>query len=105
MMETRRMIVRSFALTPSSGDGRTIVGRCVPYGEPATVDDGQGPYREMFARGAFRRVMKAPSKVLLDFEHKKTSSTRWAAASSSSNGTTGCTACSPRSKPLPATRR
>lgn len=56
----------------TEGDGRTIVGRCVPYGEAATVADEDGrPYREAFARGAFRRAAQAPQRVLLDFEHDR----------------------------------
>ena len=48
-----------------------IVGRCVPYGEVGRrSDDGAGPYREMFAKGAFRQATKAPNRVLLSFEHQ-----------------------------------
>jgi hypothetical protein len=36
-------------------DGRTVVGRAVPYDRAATVNDGRGPYEESFARGAFAR--------------------------------------------------
>lgn len=71
MSGSRQIIVRSFPATLAEGDGRTISGCCVPYGEVATVDDGAGPYQEMFARGAFRRALKAPSKVILDFEHRE----------------------------------
>jgi hypothetical protein len=72
MNESRVEIVRSFnaELTEAEGDGRTILGRCVPYGEVADVEDEHGPYREMFARGAFRRANKSPQHVLLDFEHQ-----------------------------------
>lgn len=56
-----------------AGDGRTIVGRCVPYGVPATVcdpmlNDGV-PYTEVYRAGAFRRAARAPERVLLNFEH------------------------------------
>jgi HK97 family phage prohead protease len=72
MNESRQIIVRSFSAELAEGDGRTIVGRCVPYGEVAEVPgEGNGPYREMFQRGAFRRAVKAPHKVILDFEHRE----------------------------------
>lgn len=69
--ESRQIIVRAFIAELATQDGHTIVGRCVPYGEVATVDDGRGPYQERFERGAFRRVTRAPNKVLLDFEHQQ----------------------------------
>lgn len=73
MNEYRQIIVRSFT-TELTGetDGRVIRGCCVPYGEVTTVDDGAGPYKEMFVRGAFRRAAKVPRKVFLDFEHQTT---------------------------------
>lgn len=71
MSDNRQIIVRSFTAQLTESDGRTIAGRCVPYGEVATVDDGDGAYQEMFARGAFRRAVKAPHKVILDFEHRE----------------------------------
>lgn len=43
-------------------DGQTLFGRVVPYGEVATVDDGHGPYREMFEKGAFSRFIDTNSK-------------------------------------------
>jgi HK97 family phage prohead protease len=71
--EYRQLIVRSFTTTlTGERDGHQIRGCCVPYGEVTTVDDGAGPYKEMFARGAFRRAAKAPRKVFLDFEHQTT---------------------------------
>ena len=39
----------------SDGTGRTVHGLIVPYNREATVSDGFGPYREMFAPGAFAR--------------------------------------------------
>ena len=69
-MTDREPIVRMFPAELSVADGRTVVGRCVPYGEVAEVaDNGGAPYLEMFARGAFRGVCKAPQRVMLDFEH------------------------------------
>lgn len=67
---TLERIDRTFATTFDVGDGRTIVGRIVPYDEPATVADGDGePYVELFRRGSYRNVVKDPSRVLLTFEH------------------------------------
>jgi len=55
----------------ADSDGRTLHGRCVPYDQPATVrDPGGPPYEEAFARGAFRRALRAPQRVLLRFEHR-----------------------------------
>jgi HK97 family phage prohead protease len=69
MTEHRQIIERTYTVEFDDGDGRTISGRCVPYGEVAMVNDGRGAYREMFQRGAFRRNVSAPHKVILDFEH------------------------------------
>lgn len=38
-------------------DGRTIVGIAVPWDQPARVNDGYGPYTEVFRRGAFRKTI------------------------------------------------
>ncbi len=51
------------------GDGRTIHALCVPYGKPTTVDDGYGPYKEVFIKGAFSRAVNVPNRVWLNFEH------------------------------------
>jgi len=67
----RPVIVRTFQAEISDADGRSIVGRVVPYGEVASVidiPDGRR-YREAFVGGAFRRNTRAPHMVLLDFEH------------------------------------
>jgi HK97 family phage prohead protease len=71
MNEQREPIVRTFAAELEIGDGRTVVGRCVPYGETAEVTDGGPPYLEQFARGAFRGMVRSGRGdfVLLDFEH------------------------------------
>lgn len=56
-----------------AGDGRTIVGRCVPYNVPTMVADlppaDPTPYLESWARGAFRSATKDPSRVGLTFMH------------------------------------
>lgn len=63
-------IYRSFASDATvAGDGRTIVLTCVPYDTPTTVDDGNGPYVEEFAHGAFRKAVKAPHRVELRYRH------------------------------------
>lgn len=74
MNATRQVLIRFMPLEATiEGDGRTIVGRCVPYGEVADVADGDGePYREKFVRGAFKSSIRAPHRVLLDFEHQQT---------------------------------
>jgi len=36
---------------------RTIFGLAVPFDSPTTVDDGRGPYDEVFRRGAFTRTI------------------------------------------------
>lgn len=64
-------LIRTFdAELEETGDGRTLEGICVPYNVPATVDDGMGPYQEMFVAGAFARAVKAPNRVYLNFEHR-----------------------------------
>lgn len=70
MNRFRQIIVRVRTTEFVEGDDQTIRGLCVPYGEVTTVDDGAGPYKEMFARGAFHRDLKTPHRVFLDFEHE-----------------------------------
>lgn len=72
MTEHRQIIVRAYNVELEDVEDRMIRGRCVPYGEVATVDDGRGPFEEMFEHGAFRRAVHAPTKVILDFEHQRT---------------------------------
>lgn len=54
-------ILRAFPATFELGDGRTVIGRCVPYGVSATVADPPEfvPYLERFAPGAFRKAAQA----------------------------------------------
>ena len=68
------MLQREFQLRDAevAGDGRTLVLACVPFDVPAWVDDGQGPYREGFKRGAFRSVCRAPNRVELQYAHRGT---------------------------------
>ncbi len=51
------------------GDGRTIHALVVPYNTPTLVDDGFGPYKEQFVKGAFDRAVNVPNRVWLNFEH------------------------------------
>jgi len=51
-----QVLTRTFPLKlERSGDGRTLEGCCVPYGEAAKVtDDGVTTYYEVFEPGASR---------------------------------------------------
>jgi len=53
------------------GDGRTLEGCCVPYGEASLVTDdgGKTTYYEMFEPGAFTRNIRAPERIELRYEH------------------------------------
>lgn len=62
-----RSMVSDFAVV---GDGRTVVGLAVPYGEVITVNDSFGEYRETFDPGAFARVTRArPNYLKLQIMH------------------------------------
>ena len=54
-------LVRGFAMQPlevrSEGDGRTVYGIVVPYGQVARVSDGGPHYKEAFQRGAFAKSL------------------------------------------------
>lgn len=53
-----------------SSEGRTVFGTVVPFNRIATVNDGAGPYREMFAPGAFTRsIAQRADKVKLLTNH------------------------------------
>ena len=70
----RPTYARSFEGVELAADGRNVEMLCAPYDEPAVVADpppwGDGsPYEESFARGAFDAALKAPNRVLLEFEH------------------------------------
>lgn len=56
------------------GRGRIVFGTVVPYEQVATVDDGAGPYEEMFARGAFKRSIEQrlhKIKLLINHDRSK----------------------------------
>jgi HK97 family phage prohead protease len=65
------LLKREFAAEASVGDGRTIDLRMVPYDEVATVDDGDGPYQEEFAPGAFDGQTEHAHRVYMNFQHEK----------------------------------
>lgn len=67
------ILIRRYAASVVEGDGRTIVGRCVPYDEVAHVVDGPTltPYREVYRHGAFSRASRDPARVLLNYEHRE----------------------------------
>lgn len=71
MTDSAEIRILRFDSTLELGDGRTIVGRVVPYNVPALVADELGvTYREQIAPGTFRRAVRAPNRVLLNYEHR-----------------------------------
>jgi hypothetical protein len=71
-MDDETVLHRYYQTQLAEGDGRTIVGRCVPYDVAATVADTPGgpTYRELFRHGAFTRAARAPSRVMLVYGHR-----------------------------------
>ncbi len=73
--EEQTLLVRTFEAEVSSGDGRTIEARIVPYNTPGTATDPPDftPYQEMFLPGAFERQTRAANRVQvwLNFEHEQ----------------------------------
>lgn len=67
--DARPMLARSYQTVEIAADGRNVEMLCAPFDRAATVNDGQGPYQEEFARGAFAGATKAPNRVLMEFEH------------------------------------
>ncbi len=66
------LLYRRFEATiVEDGDGRTIEGQVIPYNTRSRVSDPPDftPYDEEILPGAFRASVKAPNRVLLDFEH------------------------------------
>lgn len=66
------MFQRDYALRDAviGGDGRTVVLACVPFDREAMVDDGDGPYREVFRRGAFAHLTGAARHTELRYAHR-----------------------------------
>lgn len=70
-MTEPEILTRSYPTELELGDGRSIEGRAVPYGETAEVIDPNGyRYREGFEAGAFRRSARAPFRLVLLYEHR-----------------------------------
>lgn len=67
----RPILARTVELTEIATDGRNVEMLCAPFDVPAIVSDPTNPqpYEEEFARGAFDGALKAPNRVLLEFEH------------------------------------
>jgi hypothetical protein len=63
---------RTFRAQLEAGEGRTLEGCCVPYGEAAQVrDNPDGPaYFEVFEPGAFKRQINAAARLELRYEHR-----------------------------------
>lgn len=58
----------------TAGDGRTVFGRVVPYGQVAEVSDGAGPYLERFDFGSFGRSIRergAKVKLMTGHDHRR----------------------------------
>lgn len=76
MSEPDELIHRTFSADLTSGDGRTVDCRIVPYGERIQHDDGLGglpkgmPYTEEWATGAFAHQERAANRVLANVEHE-----------------------------------
>ncbi len=71
--EERPTLRREVSVEVAEGDGRTLVARLVPYNEVANVNDGGGPYQEMFLPGAFNAQTRAANRIkaFLNFRHSQ----------------------------------
>jgi HK97 family phage prohead protease len=62
------LLFRNASLSP--GNGRTVFGRAVPYGEVVEINEYGDIYRERFERGAFARsIRERGSKIKLFTGH------------------------------------
>jgi phage head maturation protease len=68
----RRAFDLALKVDPTDGDGRTVTGRVVPYGETIVHQDGPGQpiYRERFVRGALADMGRYLHRVKLGMEHE-----------------------------------
>lgn len=67
-----RALVQADLEIRGEGDGRTVYGLAVPFDRETTVDDGWGPYTEVFKRGAFAKTVgEYASKVKLLGNHDR----------------------------------
>ena len=65
-----RTLFRTASL--DAGDGRTLFGTVVPFGQVAEVSDGGPRYRECFERGAFSRTIRERGdRVRLHAQHNR----------------------------------
>ena len=73
MSEEQRQTFQREVEVQIDKEGRTLISRLVPYNEVATVNDGMGPYQEMFVPGAFDSQMRAAHRIkaLLNFRHRQ----------------------------------
>lgn len=53
------------------GDGRTIYGLFVPFDQETTVNDGAGPYREVFRYGSLARSINSNRKIPFLVNHDR----------------------------------
>lgn len=54
------------------GDGRTVFGIAVPYDVEAKVNDGYGPYVEVFRKGSFAKtISESGARIKLCVNHDK----------------------------------
>lgn len=70
--QDQKIVVRTFDISPTiEGEGRTVEGLVIPYGKSSLVNDHDGSpsYEEEWVKGAFRTNVKAPNRVLVNFEH------------------------------------
>jgi HK97 family phage prohead protease len=71
------LLHREFSAAVTTGDGRTVDVRIVPYGEQIEHNDGHGGvpkgvvYREEFVAGAFSHQLNAANRVLANAEHEE----------------------------------
>lgn len=71
MAENDRDFFRSAVLAvDESGNGRTLTGLVIPYGQFAEITDHMGHYQEQIAPGAFTEALRT-SKPKMFFEHGK----------------------------------
>ena len=64
------LLTRSVADLEIREDGRTAIGRLVPYGEVTDIMDPTGEvYKEVFVRGAFEGAVSVPERIDLRYSH------------------------------------
>ena len=74
MSDLRRAFTACDLAIRADGDGRTVAGLVVPFGEATRVRDGGAPYDEAFQRGAFTKTLaerRSPVKLLSQHDAKQ----------------------------------